>query len=146
MHLIYENLIKNLVKFFTGMFKGVDHEDQDNYLSKSVWDAIGEATAHSGSTIPSAYGARPQNVANSSPQCTADAWSFWALYLGPVLLQHCFKNNNVYNPFIKLVQLINMCLQFTIDKDQIETIHTGFQNWVHEYGGEYDFGIFYTMG
>ena len=86
MHLIFENLLKNLVLLWTGNFKDLDEGTGNYVLYPQVWEAIGQATAASGSTIPSAYGARPQNVAQDKSQINADSWSFWALYLGPVLL------------------------------------------------------------
>lgn len=133
MHLIYENLIKNLVLLWTGAFKDLDHSDQDYVLSPSVWEAIGEATARSGSTIPSTYGARPQNIVSNKTYCTADSWSFWALYLGPVLLQRRFTNPEYYTHFIELVKLLNISLQFSITRDKIESVRVGFQEWVTEY-------------
>ena len=86
MHLVFKNLIKNLVLLWTGKFKDLDQGTGDYVLSPQVWEAIGEATAASGSTIPSAYGAQPQNVTQDKSQINVDSWSFWAMYLGPVLL------------------------------------------------------------
>ena len=37
-----------------------------------VWEAAGIATAASGSTIPSAFSARPPNVCDDKMACTAD--------------------------------------------------------------------------
>ena len=86
MHLIWENLIKNLVLLWTGEFKGLDKGNEVYELDKTVWEVVGEGTAASGSTIPSAYGARVPNVAQDKSGCTTDMWSFWTLYLGPILL------------------------------------------------------------
>lgn len=76
---------------WTGKFKDLDEGSESYELLPGVWEAIGEATKKSGSTIPSAFGARPQNVAEDVSACTADSWSFWALYLGPVLLKGRFQ-------------------------------------------------------
>jgi hypothetical protein len=133
MHLIYENLIKNLVLLWTGAFKDLDHSGEDYVLEPSVWEAIGEATGRSGATIPSVYGARPQNIASDKTYCTADSWSFWALYLGPVLLQRRFINSDYYDHFITLVQLLNICLKFSISPEEIQKVRVGFQEWVTEY-------------
>lgn len=133
MHLIWENLIKNLVLLFTGAFKDLNHSDQDYLIQPSVWEAIGEATARLGSTIPSAYGARPQNIASDKTYCTADSWSFWTLYLSPVLLQRRFHNQDYYSHFVELVRLLNICLQFSITWSEVEEIRVGFQKWVLEY-------------
>ena len=62
MHLIWENLVKNLVLHWTGEFKGLDEGSEDYKFTKPIWEAIGEATATSGSTIPSAFGARCKMV------------------------------------------------------------------------------------
>jgi hypothetical protein len=84
MHLIYENVIKNLVLLWTGNYKGLDEGSGDYTLNPTVWDAIGVATAAGGSTIPTAFGARPPNISKDRTACTAETWSFWLLYLGPV--------------------------------------------------------------
>ena len=105
MHLVFENLIKNLVLLWTGNFKDLDEGSGDYVLSPRVWEAIGEATAASGSTIPSAYGSWPQNVAQDKSQINADSWSFWTLYLGPVLFRGRFISVRYYLHFI--VSLLN---------------------------------------
>ena len=47
MHLVFENLIKNLVLLWTGHFKDLDQGTGDYVLSPQVWEAISEATATS---------------------------------------------------------------------------------------------------
>ena len=85
MHLIWENLIKNLILHWTGEFKGLDDRAESYQLPNAIWEAIGKSTAASGSTIPSAYGCVP-NIATKYLYCSAEMWSFWTLYIGPVLL------------------------------------------------------------
>ncbi|KII93391.1 hypothetical protein PLICRDRAFT_101756 [Plicaturopsis crispa FD-325 SS-3] len=133
MHLIYENVLKNLVLLWTGDFKGLDEGSGSYHFQPKVWEAIGKATADSGSTIPGAFGARPPNVADDKSACTADAWSFWMLYLGPVLLHRKFRRPVYYEHFIDLVRLINKCLQFEITRSDISDLRTGFQSWVKKY-------------
>lgn len=133
MHLIWENGVKNLILLWTGEFKGLDDGQESYELLKAIWEAIGEGTAASGSTIPSAYGSRVPNIATSKVGCTADMWSFWTLYIGPVLLRNRFQHQRYYRHFVKLVTLLNLCLQFEISNKEIETIHEGFIKWVQEY-------------
>ena len=90
MHLIYENLLKNLISLWTGAFKGLDEGSGSYEFNPKVWEAIGAASAAAGSTVPGAFRARPRNVADDKTTCTADMWSFWMLYLGPVLLNRKF--------------------------------------------------------
>ncbi|KAJ3475772.1 hypothetical protein NLI96_g11613 [Meripilus lineatus] len=62
MHLIWENVVKNLISLWTGQFKGLDEGREEYVLAPSVWKAIGEACNNSGQSIPSAYGPRPFDV------------------------------------------------------------------------------------
>lgn len=133
MHLIWENLVKNLVLHWTGKFKGLDDGNESYSFPKAVWEAIGEATSAAGSTIPSAYGSRVPNIATHSSQCSAEMWSFWTLYLGPVLLRRRFQRPKYYGHFIRLVRLLNICLQFETTDDEIDEIRTGFIEWVKDY-------------
>ncbi|THU76250.1 hypothetical protein K435DRAFT_739434 [Dendrothele bispora CBS 962.96] len=133
MHLIWENLIKNLIKLWTGQFKGMDCGTGDYQFEKEVWQAIGDATAASGSTIPSAYGVRVPNVAGDGVYLTADMLSFWAMYLGPILMRSRFKHVRYYNHFIRLVKLLNVCLQFEMTSEEIEDVRLGFISWVKDY-------------
>ena len=86
MHLIFKKVMKNLILLWTGKFKGLDQGTGQYHLMPKVWKAIGTTNAASASMIPSAFGAQPPNVCHDKMACTADTWSFWMLYLGPVLL------------------------------------------------------------
>ena len=57
MHLIFENLVPNLIRHYTGDFKGLDAGTESYELPKSVWEAITNTAARSGDTIPSEFGA-----------------------------------------------------------------------------------------
>jgi hypothetical protein len=103
------------------------------HLAPTVWEAVGQATAASGSTIPSAFGARPPNIQTDKMACSAETWSFWTLYLGPVLLARKFQNSKYYKHFVDLVKLLHICLQFEISDNEIETLRTGFITWVESY-------------
>lgn len=133
MHLIWENLVKNLVLHWTGEFKGLDDGRESYSFSKAVWEAIGAASAASGSTIPSAYGVRVPNIAIESANISAEMWSFWTLYLGPIFLRRRFQRNKYFDHFVLLVRLLNLCLQFEISTSEIEEIRSGFIKWVTEY-------------
>jgi hypothetical protein len=133
MHLIWENLVRNLVLLWTASFKGMDQGTESYELPRTVWDAIGSATAASGSHIPSAYGTRLPDIAKHSISYSAEMWSFWVMYLGPVLLQRRFQRPKYYIHFIRLVYLLNLCLQFEITTEEIEEVRHGFAEWVQEF-------------
>lgn len=132
MHLIWENLIPNLISLWTGTFKGLDQGKHAYKFPPSVWEAIGEATVRAGDTIPSAFGPRMANIAKDR-SAPADAWSIWTLYLAPVLLRQRFTHVRYYNHFVELVQLLHLCLQFELSSPDIQQIKTGFIRWVKKY-------------
>ncbi|KAJ3536499.1 hypothetical protein NMY22_g6010 [Coprinellus aureogranulatus] len=133
MHLIFENLVPNLIELWSGEFKGMDHTGEAYVLDKSVWKAIGEATAKSGDTIPASFGARPKNFVKEKLSSTAETKSFWTLYLGPVLLRREFKDKAFYYHFVRLVKLLNLCLEYEYTREDVDTIREGFAKWVEDY-------------
>lgn len=133
MHLIFENGLDNLIELWTTDFKGIDTSSDDFRLSPKIWDAIGSATAAAGSTIPSAFGARPPNVATNNTAKTAETKSFWGLYIGPALLARRFKKKAYYTHFVEFVRLISLCMEFELSRNQVKDIRNGFQVWVEQY-------------
>jgi hypothetical protein len=133
MHLIWANLIPNLILLWTGNFKDLEHDDEGYVLAPKVWQAIGVATFDAGKTIPAAFGSRVPNIAAEKSQMTAETHSIWTLYLAPALLNGRFTNERYYKHFVQLVQLLTLCLEFEITQDQINDLERGFQNWVEVY-------------
>ncbi|KAJ7480049.1 hypothetical protein B0H11DRAFT_1725244 [Mycena galericulata] len=133
MHLFWENLIKNLILHWTGEFKGLNSGDENYELENAVWEAIASRTASASNTIPSAYGSRVPNISKDRSQVSAEMWSFWTLYLGPVLLRRRFHDEKYYTHFVDLVRLLNICLQFEITDAEIERVRVGLIDWVRVY-------------
>jgi len=137
MHLIFENLIPNLVRHYTGTFKDLDSGIEDYDLPKEVWSEICKTGSASGDTIPSSFGLRMPNIETERSSMTAEAWGFWCMYLAPILLRNRFSRRRYYDHFLKLVQLVHMCISFELKRSKVEEIRQGFQDWVLEYEGEY---------
>ena len=133
MHLFWENLLPNPIELWTGVFKGLDQGSQSYQLNKSVWEAIGQATAESGASIPSSFGPRLPNIDSERSYYTADMMSFWTLYLGPVLLHRKFTHAKYFEHFTALVRLLHMCLKFALSYEDIKEIRVGFAAWVEKY-------------
>ncbi|KAI8998957.1 hypothetical protein BD414DRAFT_407127 [Trametes punicea] len=133
MHLIWENVAKNLIQLWTGQYKALDPGKENYEIHPTVWEAIGEASTASGDTIPGVFGPRPPNVASDKLSWTADTRSFWIQYVGPVLLANRFTRRKYYTHFVLLVRLIRKCLQFEISYQDITQIREGFIAWVREY-------------
>ena len=133
MHLIFKNLIPNLIRHYTGTFKDLDSGIEDYQLSKEVWSEICEAGSASGDMIPSSFGLRMPNIETEPSYMTAEAWGFWSMYLAPILLRNRFSNRRYYDHFLKLVRLIHKCISFKLKRSDIDEIRKEFQDWVVEY-------------
>ena len=133
MHLIWENLIPNLILLWTGNFKNLNHSDESYVITKTVWEAIGEATAATGKTIPAAFGAQLPNIALEKAHLTAEMRSIWTIHLAPTLLRGRFQSERYYKHFLSLVGLLNLCLEFQLSQHQIDELEEGFKSWVTDY-------------
>jgi len=100
MHLIFENLVLNLIQLWTHDFKDLGSTNDPFVIRPTIWQAVGAATASCGPTIPYSFCSRPQNIATDKSQCTADAWSFWLQYIAPVVLENRFTEDKYYWHFV----------------------------------------------
>ena len=132
MHLVFENLLPNLALLWSGNFK-TPNQDQLFVLDRHTWEDIGALAAASKSTMPSCYGAAVPNIATDWSSFSAEAWSQWGLFIGPVILNHRFKHIKYYNHFCDLVHLINLCLQYQLSDNELLEIRMGFIEWVRKY-------------
>ncbi|PPR04228.1 hypothetical protein CVT24_013310 [Panaeolus cyanescens] len=132
MHLIWENLIPNLIEFWTGQYKDIGHQNQGYVINPTAWKEIGELTAKAGQTIPSSYGARVPNIATHGFYMTAETYSNWTLFIVPIVLRHRLASK-YYKHFMQLRQLILKCISFNITGEDLQFIETGFQSWVQTY-------------
>jgi hypothetical protein len=133
MHLIWENLIPNLIEFWTATFKDLDHADKDYVIEKHVWEEVGAATAACGATIPSAFGAPVPDIATKRHLMNAEMYSNWMLFIAPIVLRGRFKKPQYYKHFMQLVELLKLCLAFEISEVILNQIDEGFRLWVEKY-------------
>ena len=133
MHLIFENLIPNLIRHYTGTFKDLDTGIEDYKLTGDVWSEICKAGSASGDTIPSPFGSRMPNIETERSSVTAEAWGFWSMYLAPILLRNRFSRQRYYDHFLKLIRLVHKCISFELKRSEVSEIRQGFQDWVLEY-------------
>ena len=133
MHLIFENLIPNLVAHYTGNFKGLDAGSEDYIIPARIWSEICKIGSSSGDTVPSQFGGRVPNLERERSHMTAEAWSFWVLFISPIVLRNRFTKPRYYTHLMKLVRLIHLCLTYDMKPSDVNVIRVGFQEWVVEY-------------
>jgi hypothetical protein len=133
MHLIWENLIPNLIEFWTGGFKDLDHQNEGYFIEPHIWNEIGAATAACKATIPAAFGAPVPDIALKYSPMSAEMYSNWTLFIAPIVLRGRFKKAQYYQHFMQLVELLKLCLSFEISEEKLDQIDEGFRSWVKGY-------------
>ncbi|KEP49798.1 transposase family Tnp2 protein [Rhizoctonia solani 123E] len=134
MHMIFINLIPQMVDLWTNSFNGLDDGKEDYSIDPVLFKALGEIIENSGCTIPAAYGCRVPNLAapyRGGP--TAEAWSIFGGYLGPCVLHGRFRKTKYYRHFVRLIKLVNQITSFKILRSDIVSIREGFVNWIQDY-------------
>ncbi|OSC98297.1 hypothetical protein PYCCODRAFT_1418135 [Trametes coccinea BRFM310] len=137
MHLVWENLIPNLVSLWSGDFKGLDLAQGDGdspfVIPRDLWAELGDICVSANKTIPSAFGAALPNIATDRNLFTAEMWANFTLYLAPALLRERFRDSRYYKHFLHLVELLKICLQFEYSTSDVKTVRDGFAQWVKDY-------------
>ena len=134
MHLLYENVVKNLVNLWKGRYKGLDEGTQTYVIPDHIWKQIGEETVAAVKDIPSAFVRSLGNINDDQAGYTAEGWAFWFMYLAPFLLKnrlsdHCFRH------MCQLVEIMKTCIQFTLHHNEIDALEDQIIAWVQEYEG-----------
>jgi hypothetical protein len=132
MHLVWENLILNLVLFWSGHYERID-EGQPYVLNPDIWQVVGATLAKATKMIPSSFGASIPNPAKDCSSFMSSTWSMWSLFITPIALQHRFPKKCYYKHFCSLIRILNLCLQFKICKKDIDKIELGICKWVVDY-------------
>jgi hypothetical protein len=130
MHLIWENLLPNMMQHWQGSFKTFGPGPYT--VSEEDWKSAGRASEAAGATLPSAFGPSPPNIAADGISWTADTRSFWALHVGPIVLLNRLPEP-YYRHYMDLVDLLHMCMEFDMDAVKVDVLRAGFATWVTQY-------------
>jgi len=133
MHLLFENVIKNLVNLWMGKFKGLDAGKEDWVIPEHLWKDIGQETVSSVRNIPAAFVRSLGNLWEDQTHYTAEGWAFWFMYLAPILLHGRFTKQKYYDHMCKLVMILKTCMQFTLKSVEIDKLEGDIISWVQEY-------------
>ncbi|CAE6436081.1 unnamed protein product [Rhizoctonia solani] len=134
MHMIFINLIPQMVDIWTGNFNGMDEGTESYSIDIPLFKIIGEIIENSGSTMPTSHGCRVPNIAlPHHGGATAEAWSMFGGYLGPCVLRGRFRKTKYYRHFVRLIKLVHQITSFEIPRADIPLIREGFIKWVQDY-------------
>ncbi|KAF8574543.1 hypothetical protein K439DRAFT_1372104 [Ramaria rubella] len=132
MHLIFENIICNLVDLWIGQFKGLDDGTEHFRIPPNIWELVDTETAASKSSTPSAFARPIPNIAKERGVFMTEAWVFWFIYLAPHLLQGRLPRK-YYDHMMSLNEIMQICLQFVITDQEIDALEQMIIRWVRKY-------------
>lgn len=133
MHLLFENHIPNMVKFWKGTYAWLDEGTGEYVIPKKIWEAIGLETVAAVKCLPSSFVSRIPDISQDSQFFTAEAWSFWFVYLAPHLLKGRFRKNKYYTHMLQLVEIIKMVLQFSITRAEVQSLRAKVIDYIEKY-------------
>ncbi|CUA77659.1 hypothetical protein RSOLAG22IIIB_12749 [Rhizoctonia solani] len=132
MHLLFENLIPNMIRHWTGNFKGLDQGSGFYQFTKAEWELIGKLTVAAVRTIPSFFVGTLPDIALDGNLYKAEAYSFWFQYLAPILLKGRLREP-YYSHLILMRNILALCLQFEITHADIDRLQDMINKWVADY-------------
>lgn len=132
MHLIYENLVPNLIKHWTGTFKQLDEGTGNYRLTPDQWDAIGCETAAATQTLPASFDGTLPEIAQDQSLYKAEAYGFWIQYISPIVLKGRLSER-YYTHLLELRDILDLCLQYEITSIQICELEKMVVRWVADY-------------
>ena len=133
MHLLFENVVKNLVHLWMGKFKGLDAGKEDYIIPPEIWKEIGQETVDAVKDIPTAFVRSLGNLAEDSSYFTAEGWAFWFMYLAPILLQGRFQKNSYYDHLCEAADIMKTCIKFSLKCTEIDDLEVRIAHWVKKY-------------
>ena len=133
MHLIFENVVPSLFRWWTGEFlEDGDEEAEAIALSQESWRDIGRDMENSRKTIPTAYGRAVRNIYTYHSSFKAEEWSSWLLYYSPILLRGRLRAD-LYEHYMKLVTAIEIAIDYEVTIQEIHTIKRLLAEFVSDY-------------
>ncbi|KAL5639602.1 hypothetical protein ACGC1H_006272 [Rhizoctonia solani] len=132
MHLFFENLVPNMIRHWTGKFKGLDQGSGNYQILPEVWLEIGRLTSLVARLVPSAFVGTLPDIAQDEHLYKAEAYAFWALYIAPILLQGRLPDT-YYKHFLLMRDIIALSIQLEITHQEIDRLQNMINEWVDEY-------------
>ena len=83
--------------------------------------------------IPAAFVCVLGDISKDRLTYTAEFWSFWFMYLAPILLKDHFQKNRYQDHMCMLVNIMKTTLKFEITTAEIDKLEVEIIRWVELY-------------
>ncbi|EUC62864.1 transposase family Tnp2 protein [Rhizoctonia solani AG-3 Rhs1AP] len=132
MHMIWQNLIPQLLDLWTGNFNNLDSGLEDYMIGSTVLDAINSALKSSRKTMPTQYGCAVPELSKRS-EFIAETWDVFTTLYAPSVLRRSFKNQRYYVHFVRLVKLLRTLISYDLPHNELPALRQGIAEWIQEY-------------
>ncbi|CEL56160.1 hypothetical protein RSOLAG1IB_07613 [Rhizoctonia solani AG-1 IB] len=132
MHMVWQNLIPQLIDLWTNNFNDLDDGLEDYIWDATVLGALNDALKSSRKTIPTQFGCAVPELTKRS-EFIAETWDVFTTQLSPILLRRSFSNRRYYAHFVRLVKLLCTVISYDLPRDELPTLQRGIAEWVEEY-------------
>ncbi|QRW27778.1 hypothetical protein RhiXN_02373 [Rhizoctonia solani] len=129
MHLLFKNMVPNMLLHWTGKFKGLDQGTRNYKLLPAIFAVIGLETASCIQYMPYSYVGTLPNIAQDGHLYKAEAYLFWIQYIAPIVLKDWLP---VWHMLL-LHEIVTMCLKFKLTSDDVEHLDKMVKLWVTQY-------------
>ena len=132
-HLLCENIIPNLHDSWTNRFKHLKNGHFDYVISPDNWKEIGRETAEAIKNILASFVRVLGNIGQDPSGFTAESWSFWFIYVAPIILKNRFPKTRYYKHMLSLVKILKTTLKYEISRKEIDDLEEEIVRWVEKY-------------
>ncbi|KAF8666953.1 Transposase family tnp2 [Rhizoctonia solani] len=132
MHMVWQNLLPQLIDLWTGNFNNLDSGLEDYMLKPTVLSALNAALKPSRKTMPTQFGCGVPELSKRS-EFIAETWDVFTTQLSPSLLRRAFNNPRYYEHFVRLAKLLRTLISFDLPRDELPSLRRGIAEWVQEY-------------
>ncbi|KAG8692847.1 hypothetical protein FRC08_009492 [Ceratobasidium sp. 394] len=142
LHLFLLNHGPNLVSLWSGSYSRISDSGCENYLiSRADWIAIGRETEASTNLLPSVFIRPLPNIQSSTHLYCGESWSFWLIYIGPIVLRGRL-GQKYYDHYLELISILKCLLLFYNSTRRIEQLReeiAGYVERFEEYYYQYNY-------
>jgi hypothetical protein len=149
MHLLFENLTPNMIKHWTGQFKGLDEGSGNYRIAPESWLEVGKRSAEVYRTVPSSFVSAMHDIAQDANLYTAELYAFWVQYVAPIVLKgklpedyyeyvpsrlhNILLTNEYTRHFLLMRDIIVLSTQVEITYEEIDKLQRMVNEWVADY-------------
>ncbi|CAE7062528.1 unnamed protein product [Rhizoctonia solani] len=132
MHLLFENLVPNMIKHWIGKFKELDQGSGTYQMEQPAWKEVGLRTVEARRTTPSFFVSAMPDIALDGYLYTAEMHAYWIQYTAPIALEDKLPKE-YYEHMLLMRDIIALSIQLEITHEEIDELQDMVNEWVADY-------------